>query len=140
MFRFCRAYGGNANDGDGLRATLRIADVDAGLALVAAMGAVPRPREGPGVVGRLPVPGRADADQPGWCDIGGDPVWLWIGRDATLEVHVQDPDDVWIVSEAAVQIAERLEVRLAAFALDPRDPPVDDWRCIAPQTHPAVFA
>jgi hypothetical protein len=127
-FRFCRAFGGHAGDGDTLRLDLRTAD-DA-RAIVAALGAMP-------IDHPLGLP-RGDELQPGWSRIGDTPLFLWIHADR-LQVTVQDMEDIWSVSEAAVEAAAQIEPLFAPWDDRRIDPPVDSWHCIAPATHPELF-
>jgi hypothetical protein len=114
-FRFCRAYGGHANDGDTLRLLLRIGSREDALTLLAALGAA-----------------------EGWTELGGTTLFVSIRRDA-VEFTVQDVDDIFAVTEAAVAAAERIEPRFAPYDERRIDPPLDSWHCIAPATHPELF-
>jgi hypothetical protein len=135
-FRFCRAFGGHAGDGDTLRLHLRIHSVEDALGIVASLDV--QRRENP-VNPDMPrsevAPGIA---QPGWSTIGDTTLFIWINP-ASLEFSVQDVDDVWAVTEAAVRAAERIEPRFIPFGGRVLDPPVDSWHCIAPATHPELF-
>jgi hypothetical protein len=135
-FRFCRAFGGHANDGDTLRLHLNVHSVEDALGIVAAIGAEPRAHpNGPGVGRSEVAPG---VEQPGWSTIGGTSLFIWINP-GRLELTVQDVDDLWAVTEASVQAAERIEGRFIPFDSRRIDPPVDSWHCIAPATHPELF-
>jgi hypothetical protein len=131
LFRFCRAFGGHAGDGDSLRLHLRVRSREDALGIVAALGAEPRPHpSNPELVGT--------EGQPGWSTIAGTSVFIWIQAER-LEFAVQDLDDLWAVTESAVAAAERIESRFGPFDARRIDPPVDSWHCIAPATHPELF-
>jgi hypothetical protein len=129
-FRFCRAIGAHAGDGDTLRLHLRVHSVQDALGIVAAVGAEPRPHP---LGAAAPEP-----PQPGWSTIAGTSLFIWINPER-LELTVQDVDDLWAVTEAAVEAAERIEPRFAPYESRRIDPPVDSWHCIAPATHPELF-
>jgi hypothetical protein len=136
-FRFCRAFGGHAGDGDTLRLHLRIHSVEDALGVVASLDVERREKTIKPPKRRSEVaPG---IEQPGWSTIGATTLFIWINP-ASLEFSVQDVDDVWAVTEAAVSAAERIEARFIPFASRVLDPPVDSWHCIAPATHPELFA
>jgi hypothetical protein len=135
-FRFCRAFGGHAGDGDTLRLHLRIHSVEDALGIVASLDAERRENPvNPGMRRSEVAPG---IEQPGWSTIGDTTLFIWINP-ASVEFSVQDVDDVWAVTEAAVQAAERIEPRFVPFGSRVIDPPVDSWHCIAPATHPELF-
>jgi hypothetical protein len=135
-FRFCRAFGGPAGDGDRLQLALRVSSVQDALEIVAAIGAEPREHPvSPELARSEAAPG---VPQPGWVRIDGRTAFVWIHRER-LEVTVNDVDDVWSVTEAAVTAAERIEPRFAAYDDRRIDPPLDTWHCIAPATHPELF-
>jgi hypothetical protein len=135
-FRFCRAFGGPVGDADRLQLAVRVGSVEDALELVATVGAEPREHPVSPDLGRSEVaPGVL---QPGWVRIDGETAFMWIHRDR-IEVSVNDPDDVWSVSEAAVVAAERIESRFAPYDHRRIDPPLDTWHCIAPATHPEFF-
>jgi hypothetical protein len=114
-FRFCRAYGGHVNDGDTLRLLLRIGSREDALTLLAALGVA-----------------------EGWTELDGTTLFVSIRRD-DVEFTVQDVDDVFAVTEAAVSAAQRIESRFALYDDRRIDPPLDSWHCIAPATHPELF-
>ena len=135
-FRFCRAFGGPAGDGDRLQLALRVSSAEDALEIVAAIGAEPREHPVSPDLGRSEVaPG---VPQPGWVRIDGQTAFVWIHRER-LEVTINDVDDVWSVTEAAVRAAERIEPRFAPYDDRRIDPPLDTWHCIAPATHPELF-
>ena len=135
-FRFCRAFGGHAGDGDTLRLHLRTHSVEDALGIVAAVGAEPRANPvNPDMPRSEVAPG---VEQPGWSTIGDTTLFIWINP-ASLEFSVQDVDDIRAVTHAAVEAAERIEARFIPFADRIIDPPIDTWHCVAPATHPELF-
>jgi hypothetical protein len=135
-FRFCRAFGGPAGDGDRLQLALQVSSLEDALEIVAAIGAEPREHPvSPDLARSEAAPG---VPQPGWVRIDGQTAFVWIRRD-TLEVTVNDVDDVWSVTEAAIEAAERIEPCFAPYDDRRIDPPLDTWHCIAPATHPELF-
>src|SRR5690348_14115408 len=135
-FRFCRAFGGPAGDGDTLRLHLRTESVEDALGIVASLGAEPRENPvNPDMVRSEVAPGIA---QPGWSTIGETTLFVWINPES-LEFSIQDIDDIWSVTDQAVEAAERIEPRFDPFQDRVIDPPVNTWHCIAPKTHPELF-
>jgi hypothetical protein len=135
-FRFCRAFGGPVGDADRVQLAVRAGSVEDALEIVAAVGAEPREHPvSPDLQRSEVAPGVL---QPGWVRIDGETAFVWIER-GRIEVSVNDPDDVWNVTEAAVRAAERIEPRFAPYDDRRIDPPLDTWHCIAPATHPELF-
>lgn len=152
-FRFCRAVGGHANDGDALRVALRADTESALLTLFAAVDVVPvsvepdapTPRPGvaygageyakfPSRIGRFPQLG-----QPGHVEIDGAKAFVWV-RDDRLTISLADPDDPFAVTADTVGSAVVIEARLARFATTIIDPPLDDRHCICPKYHSELWA
>ncbi|TJZ68367.1 hypothetical protein [Chitiniphilus eburneus] len=149
MFRFCRAYGGHANDGDSLKVVFpyRGAEdlvrfcAELGVELVQYHEQPPQPQSGVPYPGdeyaRFPslVPGTQWFRQPGHCQIAGQPVFVWCDRDA---IRISIGSD-YIVTEEDVLSALRVEKALAQAPLQHRDPPADNEHCICPKYYPAYF-
>ncbi|MDO3639538.1 hypothetical protein [Mycolicibacterium arseniciresistens] len=148
-FRFCRAFGGHAGDGDSLRAAVRatteaeVRTVLAGLGLDATPVADDAPRPVPGVGYRgdayARLPRRIDhlphLAQPGHVDIGGVRAFVWV-RATRVEVSLHDRGEV---TREVVDSALRIEPHLAPFAADVLDPPLDDPHCVCPKYHPHLW-
>lgn len=135
-FRFCRAFGGPAGDGDRLQLALWVSSLEDGLEIVAALGAEPREHPvSPDLTRSEVVPG---VPQPGWSTIAETSLFVWIHAHQ-VEFTVQDVDDLWSVTEAAVAAAEAIEPRFGPYDDRRIDPPLDTWHCIAPATHPELF-
>jgi hypothetical protein len=143
-FRFCRAFGGHAGDGDRLAVALRAeteADVHTvlgGLGVPATPVPADAPRPGLGVAYRgdeyatfaRRIRHLEHLAQPGWVDVDGERAFVWVsvGR---VEVSLTDRG---AVTQANVDSAQRIEPHLAAFAADIIDPPLDDPHSFAPNT------
>jgi hypothetical protein len=147
-FRFCRAFGGHAGDGDSLRAAVRASTEAEVRRVLAGLGveATPVPDDA-----ARPVPGvgyRGDAyarfprridhlphlAQPGHVHIP-ERAFVWV-RAARVEISLHDRGEV---TREVVDSALRIEPRLAPFAADVLDPPLDDPHCVCPKFHPHLW-
>ncbi len=149
MFRFCRAYGGHANDGDTLQVTFPYAGSEELIRFCSSLGidlvhyAERPPQPEPGVYylsdafARFPslIPNSRWLGQPGFCQIAGQKVFVWCDLDA---IRISIASD-YIVTEADVLSAQLVEGVLARAPLQHRDPPVDNEHCICPKYYPAFF-
>lgn len=118
-FRFCRAYGGHANDGDRLLLALRYED-DADLHALCERFAL-------------------DLDAKGYQRIAEADV-LVIRYDHTLTFTLSGAaSNPYEVTEADVVNAERIESLVAPLAERVIDPPIDHEHCVAPGTYPELF-
>ena len=149
MFRFCRAYGGHANDGDSLAVTFPYDGSEELVRFFASLGMdlvhykerPPQPEPGVSyradVVDQFPflVPNTQWLGQPGHCQIAGQKVFAWCDRDV-IRISISSDYDV---TEADVSAAQVVEKTLAQAPLQHRDPPTDDEHCICPKYYPAYF-
>lgn len=149
-FRFVRASGGHANDGDSLEAAFACAGGDELRAFCATLGIPlveydtepPQPEVGKAYPADeferfvSLIPGTRWWRQPGHCTIAGQPVFVWCRRD---RIDLSIGRD-YRVTEADVCAAEAIEVALAQVTLPVIDPPADRRHCICPKYHPDVFA
>ncbi|MEV4319706.1 hypothetical protein [Actinocrispum sp. NPDC049592] len=149
-FRYCRAVGGHANDGDALRVAVRVGErAD----LLAVMGSlrirprfvppdVPQPVAGvayaPAEFEAFPslIPGFPGLAQPGHVEINGEKALVWVRSDR-LELSIADPGQMFDVTERAVQAAVAIEPLLDGHAII--DPPVDDPHCVCPKYYPGLW-
>jgi hypothetical protein len=140
-FRFCRAVGGHAGDGDGLRVALR-ADTGAGaVALLDALGvelipvaaARARGRRSAGI-DRVP-----EMAQPGHVDVDGAAAFVWVGSDR-VSISLADPRDRFSVTADTVESALVVEAHLCRIGAEFLDPPIDDRHCICPKYYPQLWA
>lgn len=148
VFRFVRAAGGHANDGDRLLAafgypslqTLEHAFASLGIAPVRHRVVPPQPEVGRAYAGDVfaafasLIPGSL-IEQPGWQQMHGGPVFVWCGAD---EIRFSVADG-YGVTDANVAHAARIEPALMALGLEPIDPPVDNKHCISPRYYPDYF-
>lgn len=150
LFRFCRAVGGHANDGDELLLVYAYRDpgelhgfFDAlGAPLVQHQLAPPQPI--PGVAYPLDeaqkfpslIPNTSWLQQPGHCQIGQEAAFIWC-TDQQIQLSLSHGFDV---TEADVERAERLERVLHNVTLPRVDPPVARRHCVCPAYYPELFA
>ncbi|WP_214322584.1 hypothetical protein [Nonomuraea sediminis] len=147
FFRFCRAYGGHANDGDHLLVSLRV-ETENDLLRTFSVLDVPvkrllpgQPRPVPGVAySRFPVPMPRfpEIGQPGYVEIAGQRAHLW-SHGERLNVSVADAVDHYSVTDAAVASAKVIEALLAPLASQVVDPPQDDRNCVCPRYYPDLW-
>lgn len=119
-FRFVRALGGHANDGDRLLLALR--------------------HDGPADAAVLCTQLDPSATGRGHHRIAGIPVFLWT-NDQTLTLSLSGADsDPYSVTELDVTNAATLEPLIDRVQGRIIDPPFDDKHCLAPSTHPAIWS
>lgn len=153
-FRFCRAYGGHANDGDQFLVVLRYQDETEYRALLANLDLEPKLLEPDD---KEMTPGHSYSDQEiqnlkfkikdlphleqmGWCEINDCRchVWASLGR---LSISVDGASgDAYRVSELDFKHAKSIETKLGALRELVIDPPRDDRNCICPQYYAGFFA
>jgi hypothetical protein len=149
MFRFFRAYGGHANDGDSLKVAYEYAHVanlhqffgHLGVPLTTFTERPTQPE--PGVAytfaefTKFPslIPGTCWIRQPGHCSIAGQQVFVWCEANGVMISLGTD----YRVIEAHVEAAEAIEKVLKDAPLIRVDPPVDNEHCICPKYYPAYF-
>jgi hypothetical protein len=152
-FRFCRAFGGHANDGDCLRAALAVPsaqdlfDVAAqlGIALERLPADNPEPVVGVRYTGAefmkfIPsIPGcHPPIRQPGQVRIAGATVFAWV-RAGRLDLSMSDDDDPYEVTARTVRDAQAVEARLRPLAHLCIDPPQEGRHCLSPKAHPGLW-
>ncbi|MFD1930080.1 hypothetical protein ACFSKW_01175 [Nonomuraea mangrovi] len=151
-FRFCRAGGGHAGDGDRLLLSLRTGTESDLLAVMSALGlsAVRLPDDNP-----QPVAGRAysAADfaafvpsmprfphlaQPGHVLIADQPAHVWSAAQVLI-VSLSDQRNPYEVTDATVESAKRIERLLGPVASRVVDPPQDSHHCVCPRYYPEFW-
>ena len=149
LFRFCRAYGGQANDGDSLDVVYRYQQIQElddflgplGIKLRTFEEQPPQPKNGVSYTvedfSRFPslIPGTQWIEQPGYCYVAGERALIWCEEDS-IRISVGEE---YGVTELAVQAAEQIETALIGVSLVRMDPPVDHKRCICPKYYPEYF-
>lgn len=151
FFRYCRAFGGHAGDGDSLRVALKFesrSDLERifsqlGIPLVLATEDEPRP-----IVGK-PYPADQfsqfrstvrcfpDLVQPGYVSLAGVAAFVWV-YDERLTLDCKG-ENVWDVDETAIASARRLEPLLESLAGHVLDPPEDTPYCVCPRYYPEMW-
>ncbi len=152
-FRYFRAYGGHANDGDSLDFALsyrkenELNDISSCLGLqIERFDTEPeRPEVGKSYTSkefeRFPslIPGTKWIKQPGRCSIYGNESFVWATEDRVIVSagcgHYEVTDDI-------VDCAERIEDSIDLAELKDRiiDPPQDTLHYISPMNHPNEFS
>jgi hypothetical protein len=150
IFRYVRAYGGHANDGDSLNVAFQYESEAQLLGFFRAVDLVPviypalPPQPEPGKpypadeFAAFPsiIPGTRWVKQPGHCILFGVRAFVWCERDR-ITVSV---DSAYDVTEEDVENAVRLEPHLKGLPLERIEPPVDNKHCVCPKYHPELFA
>ena len=117
LFRYCRAYGGHANDGDQLQVALRADSPDDVQQVLTELG-----------VG--PIDG-----QSGWTTLVGEPVFVWIA-DGRVELSCSDGYDV---TKDTFERVLRIEPAVEVLVDRVIEPPLDNSRCFCPKFYPDVL-
>ncbi|KAA0022339.1 hypothetical protein [Antrihabitans cavernicola] len=148
-FRFCRAYGGHANDGDQLLVAIGFDGVDDllsvcdGLGITLAAPGGPAPVTGVTYTGAewaklaFPIQAFPQFAQPGWVRLADHNVHVHVGHD--VRISAADEDERYDVTETAVAAAQRIEGLLAPIQGRIIDPPQNDRNCICPQQYPEFW-
>jgi len=151
-FRYCRAAGGHANDGDELKvvfrhgseAELRRQFETLGIPLLDMPRDAPRPVAGVSYRGDvwakfLPfVSHLPQIRQPSHMEFDGVACHVWIDAEKWA-ISITDSDDSYEVTQRCVDGARRLEPRLQPLAHDIVDPPQDNDHCICPKFYPDIW-
>ncbi|HEX8693846.1 MAG TPA: hypothetical protein VF746_15600 [Longimicrobium sp.] len=150
VFRFRRARGGHANDGDSLDVAFSYETEEQLLSFFRHVGFQPvvhsaePPRPVPGRPYRQDefaafpsiIPNTRWIEQPGHCTLSGIKVFMWCGNHRiTISVH-----SGYDVTEEDVENAARLELLLKALPFERIEPPQDNRNCICPRYYPEFFA
>lgn len=154
FFRFCRAFGGHANDGDCLRVALAVASEQHLCDLFAQLGIPlerlpadnPVPQVGvhysgtefarfiPAIAGFHPP-----IRQPRQVRIAGASVFVW-GLAGRLELSMSDDDAPYEVTARTVEQARAVEELLRPLAGACIDPPQEGRHCLSPKAHPELWS
>ena len=148
IFRFCRAFGGHAGDGDQLLAVFRYESIPRLLDALRQLGIEPvihatRP---PQPEPEKAYPGDEFArfpsliddtwiEQPGRCTISGIEAFVWCGG-GEMAISISSG---YHVTEEDVESAAALEQLLAGLPLERIDPPRGSEHCISPRHYPDWF-
>ena len=149
LFRFCRAYGGHANDSDSLDVVfpygreeeLLAFCASLGIDLVRYSGRPPQPEPGVSYRGdvydKFPslIPNTQWIRQPGHCLVAGQKAFIWCDR-SEIRISLGFSH---AVTDEDVSSAQEIEAILERSPLRPRDPPTDNEHCICPKYYPSYF-
>lgn len=150
MFRYFRAYGGHANDGDSLDAAFKYGTTEELIKLLQNLGISPvifaeKPDQ---PVKDKPYDAYTFASfpsliqdtewikQPGHCEIFGIKVFIWCGNGL---VTVSTNPGSYVVTSEHIKAAQILEQKLAHLRPLLVDPPVDTKHYVCPKYHPDLF-
>jgi hypothetical protein len=153
FFRYCRAYGGQSNDGDQLLVALAIGSepdlievfTRLGIPLVQLPLDIPRPTPGVSYLAseyakfRNPIRDYPHIEQPGYVRLADVKAFAWY-HPGRLKISITEEEDPYEVSARAVQSARTVESLLLPLADRLIDPPQDDRNCICPKFYPAFWA
>jgi hypothetical protein len=150
-FRFCRAYGGHANDGDRFLAALAYMDELDFLAILETLGLTPNtlpPQPAitqPAITQpdqhfpeaienfKFRVKDLPHLEQIGFCQIDDAPCFLWASLGIMTLTVAGAEGNSYEVTEKDFQQAKRIETRLHVHANWIIDPPQDDRNCVCPK-------
>ena len=149
VFRFCRAYGGHANDSDSLDAVFPYNSREELLGFCALLGielvhySEQPPQPEPGVSYRGDVydqfpsliPNTQWIRQLGHCLIAGQKAFAWCNR-GEIRISIGFAQSI---TDDDVSSAQLIEAALARSPLQPRDPPNDNEHCICPKYYSNYF-
>ena len=152
-FRFCRAFGGHANDGDQFLVVLRYLNESGYRSILESLGLKPKliAPDDKAVTSRKSYPvsetqeykfaikDLPHLEQMGWCEINDCRchVWASLGR---LSISVAGAnDDAYRVAEPDFENAKSIETKLGAMRKFVIDPPRDDRNCICPRYYAGFF-
>lgn len=145
-FRFCRAYGGHANDGDHLLAALKyMNELDYRIVLDTLglkSNQLPEDETETSSDQKYPmeiknfkfrIKDLPQLEQIGHCRIDGHPCFLWASL-GTITLSVSGADgNIYEVTENDIESAKQIESRLHELSDWIIDPPQDDQNCICPK-------
>ena len=152
-FRFCRAIGGHANDGDHFLVSIAFADEGGLCNTLKSLGlkpkaAAPRPQQ-PKRGGtdsqtdlvrmKRPIREFPHLEQIGHCEIDGTKCYVWV-ENSHLTISVSGDKNPYEVDDDAFQRAVRIDNVLEVLSDQVIDPPQDNRKCICPKYHPELWA
>lgn len=151
LFRYFRAYGGHANDGDSLDVALKYKSTEGLLGLMARLAIQPTIyKEKPD----QPIPGKSYAHeeytsfpslikdtewikQPGHCEVFGIKVFIWCGNGL---LTISASSGSYVVTNEHIEAAEELEKNFGDLEVFIVDPPKDTKHYVCPKYHPSIFS
>lgn len=153
FFRFCRAFGGHANDGDVFEVLIQFQSEHDLREICSLLGLRlnPLPAHSP-----CPVPGRGYSaeefskfrsriqnlthlGQPGWCQVNGIPAFVWVDENGLRICFAGGAGDPYQVTEQDFENALSAEGLLEPLRGRVVDPPRDNPGCVCPKFYPAFW-
>lgn len=150
LFRFFRAFGGHANDGDSLDVAYKYDTPEEllgffkflGIVLIHHLEKPGQPEPGvsyPGdVFAKFPsiIKGTKWIEQPNHCQISGIDAFIWC-EENRIKISVGKSYEI---TEEDVANAEKIETLLVASPLENIDPPADTKHYVCPKYYPSYFS
>lgn len=151
FFRYFRAYGGHANDGDSLDVALRYESTEALIGLLESIGIHPvvyeeKPDQPvPGInysheeYISFPnlIPNTQWIKQPSHCELLGGKVFVWCNGEI---INISSSAGSYVVTNDHVELAEKIEPKLEGFKHLIVDPPKDTNHYICPKYYPGFYS
>jgi hypothetical protein len=151
-FRYCRANGGHANDGDELKVAIRFGSEEElrsqfealGIPLEEMPAVAPRPVAGAAYRGDewakfLPfVDSLPHLRQPSHISFNKIPCHVWI-YPQKWELCIVDPAYPYEVTSRSIEHARAIDPLFKSIGNDIVDPPLDNKRCICPKFYPDLW-
>ena len=151
LFRYFRAYGGHANDGDSLDIALKYKNSEELVRLLNQLGLNPiifskkpdQPIVGQGYSGEeyssfsSLITDTEWIKQPGHTKLFGFNVFIWCENGL---IHISASPQSYLVTIEHVEVAEKLEQQLLEFREFIVDPPRDTKHYICPKYHPSLYS
>lgn len=150
LFRFFRAYGGHANDGDSLDVSYSYSTTDELVNFLKGIGVNPvihskqpeQPEPGKSYPGDVfakfasIIPDTKWIEQPKHCKIQDIEVFIWCDKNRITISVGKD----YTISEQDFLNAEKCESYLSSSVLHVLDPPVDTKHYICPKYYPSYYS
>lgn len=152
-FRFCRAYGGHANDGDQFLAAIGYSTEYDFLTVLGSLGLSSNelPADNPQPIPDKPysceeffrfkddVDDFPNLEQIGHCEIVGNKCFVWAEKQILTLSVVGSAENPYELSESDFLRAQRIDARLETLAARVIDPPQDNRNCICPKHFPMYW-
>ncbi|MDO6421545.1 hypothetical protein [Saccharophagus degradans] len=151
FFRYFRAYGGHANDGDSLDIALKYESTDRLIDILKSLGIdpmiyskkpdqpIPGTRYNHEEYTSFPslIPNTEWIKQPSHCEIFGIKVHIWCENGL---INISANPGSYTVTVEHVESAEKLESKFGNLKQFILDPPKDTKHYVCPKYHPSIFS
>lgn len=151
FFRYFRAYGGHANDGDSLDIALKYESTEMLIEILRNLGLEPtvyaekpdQPKPGTRYTHEKYISfpslirGTEWIKQPSHCEIWGVKVFIWCDNGL---INISASPGSYVVTTEHVESAEKLETKLSDLIRLLVDPPKDTKHYVCPKYHPSIFS